>query len=218
MDSDGPAGDARLERVTVGGPRKLPGGKIELVPYDPEWPRAFEREAQRVRSILGERVLLLEHAGSTSVPGLTAKPIVDMVLAVPDSADEPGYVPDMEQAGYVLRIREPDWFEHRVFKGPDTDINLHVFTHGCAEIERMLVFRDWLRQNADDRELYAATKQALATQTWTYTQNYADAKTEVVQAIMSRAMAAYTGGRGRTTRRAGGAGDGRRARHRESDR
>ena len=88
---------------------------------------------------------LLEHAGSTSVPGLAAKPRIDIMLAVPDSADEPSYVPALEAAGYVLRIREPDWYEHRVFKGPDTDVNLHVFSAGCPEIARMLLFRDWLR-------------------------------------------------------------------------
>src|SRR5438552_2460787 len=84
----------------------------------------------------------LEHVGSTSVPGLIAKPIVDVLLAVSDSSDEATYVPPMEQAGYVLRIREPDWHQHRVFKGPDTEINLHVFSDACPEIERMLLFRD----------------------------------------------------------------------------
>ena len=83
-------------------------------------------------------MLLLEHTGSTSVPGLAAKPIIDMTLAVPDSADEDAYLPELEAAGYVLRIREPDWFEHRVFKGPDTNVNLHVFSDDCPEIDRML--------------------------------------------------------------------------------
>jgi GrpB-like predicted nucleotidyltransferase (UPF0157 family) len=109
-------------------------GPILISDYDPAWPVLFEREAARVRAILGEGVKLLEHVGSTSVPNLPAKPIVDMVLAVLDSSDESTYVPPMEKAGYVLRIREPHWFEHRVFKGPDTNINLHVFTVGCEEI------------------------------------------------------------------------------------
>ena len=89
--------------------------------------------------------MLLEHTGSTSVPGLAAKPIIDITLAVPDSSDEDAYAPALEAAGYVLRIREPDWHEHRVFKGPDTNVNLHVFSDGCPEIDRMLRFRDWLR-------------------------------------------------------------------------
>src|SRR6266513_4010027 len=88
---------------------------IQIVDYDPEWPRLYEREAERVQSTLGDRVLLIEHVGSTSVPGLAAKPRIDILLVVADSADEQAYVPVLEAAGYVLRIREPDWYEHRAF-------------------------------------------------------------------------------------------------------
>jgi GrpB-like predicted nucleotidyltransferase (UPF0157 family) len=95
----------------------------------------------------------------------------------------------MEGAGYVLRIREPDWFEHRLFKGPDTNINLHVFSAGCDETDRMVLFRDWLRGNDADRELYARAKRELASHDWKYVQQYADAKTTVVTEIMSRAQA-----------------------------
>lgn len=139
--------------------------------------------------MLGRRVLQIEHAGSTAVPGLAAKPIVDVILVVADSADESAYVPDLEAAGYLLCIREPHWYEHRMFKGPDTDINLHVFSHGCPEIARMLLFRDWLRGNPADRELYARTKLALAQQEWEHIQNYADAKTAVIEEIIARAKA-----------------------------
>ena len=163
------------------------GGPIHIVDYDQEWPRLFQREAERVQAALGDRVRLLEHVGSTSVPGLAAKPRIDILLVVADSADEPTYVPTLEAAGYVLRIREPDWYEHRVFKGPDTDINLHVFSPGCPEIDRMLLFRDWLRSNASDRGLYERTKRELARLDWKYTQNYADAKTTVVEEILARA-------------------------------
>lgn len=187
--SDVEAYDQELADVTIGGPEQLTKA-IEIEEYDPEWPARYEREAARVRSALGERVIRLDHAGSTSVPGLPAKPIVDMVLEVPDSADEPAYVPDMETAGYVLRIREPEWFEHRLFKGPDTNINLHVFSAGCPEVDRMLLFRDWLRTNEADRELYMAAKRDLAARDWKYVQQYADAKTAVVQEIMARAEAA----------------------------
>ena len=133
--------------------------------------------------------MLVEHTGSTSVPGLAAKPIIDITLAVPDSGDEKSYVPALEAAGYVLRIREPDWFEHRVFKGPDTNVNLHVFSDGCAEIDRMVRFRDWLRTDQADRELYERTKRELAAREWTYVQDYADAKTLVVEEIVARALA-----------------------------
>lgn len=163
-------------------------GPIQIVDYDPEWPRLFECEAERIRSVLGESALLIEHVGSTSVPGLAAKPRIDMLLVVADSADEPAYVPALEAALYVLRIREPEWYEHRVFKGPDTDINLHVFSLGCPEIERMLLFRNWLRSNASDRQLYERTKRELARKDWKYTQNYADAKNAVVDEIIARAQ------------------------------
>ena len=163
-------------------------GQIELVDYDPAWPGLFAREAERIRAALGERVVLLEHTGSTSVPGLAAKPIIDMTLAVPDSSDEESYAPALEAAGYVLRIREPDWHEHRVFKGPDTNVNLHVFSDGCPEIDRMLRFRDWLRTDQADRELYERTKRKLAAREWTYVQDYADAKTLVVEEIIARAL------------------------------
>ena len=162
-------------------------GPILIADYDPAWPQLYAREAERIRAALGDQVLLLEHVGSTSVPGLAAKPRIDVLLVVPRSADEPAYVPALEAVGYVLRIREPDWYEHRVFKGPDTDVNLHVFSPGCPEIARMRLFRDWLRINAADRQLYERTKRDLAQREWKYTQQYADAKTEVVEEILARA-------------------------------
>lgn len=163
-------------------------GPVQIVDYDPQWPRLFEREAERVRTALGDQVLMLEHIGSTSVPGLAAKPKIDMLLVVADSADERAYVPSLEAAGYVLRIREPDWYEHRMFKGPDTDVNLHVYTFGCPEIDCVLLFRNWLRSHASDRLLYERTKRELARANWKYMQNYADAKTAVVEEILARAQ------------------------------
>ena len=184
--------DKYIQKVRVGGikPHNAP---ITLVAYDPRWPELFEREAKRIRSVLGNRVLQLEHVGSTSVPELCAKPIIDMLLVVADSSDEPSYVAALEAAGYTLRIREPDWFEHRMFKGPDTDINLHVFSEGTSEVERMLRFRDWLRANDTDRDNYARVKRKLAQHVWRHVQNYADAKTSIVQEIMDRANAVEQG-------------------------
>jgi GrpB-like predicted nucleotidyltransferase (UPF0157 family) len=181
--------EAEIRASTVGElkPRE---GPILLSDYDPLWPSLYEREAARVRGILGDGAKLLEHAGSTSVAGLPAKPIIDMVLAVADSASEAAYVPDLERGGYVLRIREPHWFGHRLFKGPDTNIHLHVFSVGCPEIEQMLLFRDWLRRNPEDRDLYAAAKRELAKQDWKFVQHYADAKTDIVREILARARAA----------------------------
>ena len=180
--------EEEIRAATVGELKPL-AGPIVLVEYDPAWPQLFEREAERIRMALGERALQIEHAGSTSVPGLAAKPVIDVVLVVPDSADEEVYVPPLEASGYVLSIREPDWYEHRVFKGPDTNVNLHVFSPGCPEIDRMVLFRDWLRRNELDRELYERTKRELAEKEWKYTQNYADAKSAVVAEIIARAEA-----------------------------
>ena len=178
--------EQELRKVTIGEPWRA-DGPITLAEYDPGWPRLFEREAERIRGLLGGRALLVEHAGSTSVPSLAAKPVIDIVLAVADSSDEASYVPALEAAGYVLRIREPDWYEHRLFKGPDTNINLHVFSQGCEEIDVMLAFRDHLRTDEADRELYERTKRELAARDWEYVQDYADAKTEVVKQIVARA-------------------------------
>jgi GrpB-like predicted nucleotidyltransferase (UPF0157 family) len=175
-----------LRAVLVGG-AKPSSGPIVLADYDPEWPRLFEVHAASIRAALGERALMIEHAGSTSVPGLAAKPIIDIVLVVADSADEAAYVPQLEATGYVLRIREPDWHEHRGLKGPNASANLHVFSPGCVEIERMILFRDWLRSNEPDRELYERTKRELAQREWQYTQHYADAKSAVVEEILARA-------------------------------
>ena len=161
---------------------------VTLVDYDPAWPARYEALAARIRHALGARVIALHHAGSTSVPGLAAKPVIDIVLEVADSADEAAYVSALEAAGFAMRVREPGWFEHRLFRGaPRT--NLHVFSAGCEETGRMVAFRDHLRADVSDRSLYEATKRDLASRTWAKMQDYADAKTEVVTQIMSRALA-----------------------------
>ena len=175
-----------LNAVTIG-EREPHNAQVELVDYDEEWPALYRHEEEKIRAALGERALSVEHVGSTSVPGLPAKPVLDINLEVADTTDEDAYVPPLEAAGYVLRIREPDWFEHRLLKGVDPSVNLHVFPAGCAELERMLGFRDRLRANEAERELYLRTKRELAAQTWEHVQHYADAKSEVVEEIMRRA-------------------------------
>jgi GrpB-like predicted nucleotidyltransferase (UPF0157 family) len=189
-----PTSEEEIQAYTVG-ELKRHDAPVTIVEYDPQWPVLFAREEARIRAALGDKVVRLEHTGSTSVPGLAAKPIIDMTLVVPDSSDESSYVPQLEAAGYRLVIREPDWFEHRVFKGPDTNVNLHTFSEGSPEVDRMVGFRDWLRTNDEDRDLYERTKRDLATRTWQYIQHYADAKTAVVEDIIARA-----GERGRVAR------------------
>jgi GrpB-like predicted nucleotidyltransferase (UPF0157 family) len=186
-DTPPPLTDEEIRAAAVG---DLPehNARIELSEYDPKWPRLYEREAERIGHALGPKMLRIEHVGSTSVPGLAAKPLIDIVLVVADTTDEEAYVPRLEAAGYVLRIREPDWFEHRLFKGPDTNVNVHTFSEGCEEVDRMIGFRDWLRTHDDDRDLYLAAKRELAQREWKYVQNYADAKSAVVREILVRAL------------------------------
>ena len=181
--------DEQLNAVTVG-ERQPHNATIDLASYDPTWPTQYARLANRITEALGERVLRLEHVGSTSVPALSAKPIIDIVLEVTDSAAEAAYVPALEARGFKLRIREPNWFEHRLLKGPDDAANLHVFSAGCEEVERMIAFRDWLRAHPDDRQRYEATKRELAQRVWRHVQDYADAKSDVVSRIMARALGA----------------------------
>jgi GrpB-like predicted nucleotidyltransferase (UPF0157 family) len=163
--------------------------RIRIVDYNPRWPELFAREADRIRSVLRERALRIEHVGSTAVPGLAAKPVLDLLLEVSDSGQEEDYAPQLVQARYVLRVREPEWHQHRMFKGPDIDLNLHVFSTGCPEIDRMLLFRDWLRTSAADRDLYARAKRALAEKEWKNVDEYAAAKTAVVEQIFTHAHA-----------------------------
>lgn len=185
-DQRKPLTEDYLRAHTIGDLTPL-SAPVRLVDYDPEWPHQFLLEAGKIHSALGERALRIEHVGSTSVPELPAKPIIDIVLAVADSGREAEYVELLEKAAYQLRIREPDWHQHRMFKGPENKTNLHVFSEKCPEIERMLIFRDWLRASESDRELYARSKRELAQREWKYTQNYADAKTSLIDDIMSRA-------------------------------
>lgn len=189
MDKSTGVTNAEIQSAYVVPPIPL-NQPILLVEYDANWPRLFEQVAARIGAALGQRALSIEHVGSTSVPGLAAKPIIDVLLVVANSATETDYAPSLEAEGYVLHVREPDWYEHRMFKGTppsvNLPVNLHVFSQGCAEIERMLRFRDWLRLHPDDRRFYEQTKRVLARQSWQYVQNYADAKSAVIAEIIAR--------------------------------
>jgi GrpB-like predicted nucleotidyltransferase (UPF0157 family) len=191
----GPEREEEVRQAWVGEQPKLTG-RVQLAEYDPGWPGQYELEAVKIRSALGDRVLLLEHIGSTSVPGLAAKPVIDILLVVADPAEEEAYLPPLEQAGYRLVIREPGWYQHRLLngqEGAEPGVNLHVHPPDSPEIARNLRFRDRLRADRADRELYERTKRQLASRDWTYMQQYADAKGAVVEAIIQRADAAGTG-------------------------
>lgn len=133
-----------------------PGSTIVVVPYDPSWPAAYERVATVIRSALGDREL--QHVGSTSVPGLHAKPVIDIDLVVDDPRDEETYIPALVAAGFRLKLREPGWHEHRLLTYADPLTNLHVFGPDCPEVVRHRMFREWLLTHPDDLALYQQAK------------------------------------------------------------
>lgn len=163
---------------------------IKIVDYDPDWPTKFELHAKNIFEALGDAATRVEHIGSTSVPGLGAKPIVDVLVVVEDSANESTYLPQLEAEGYVLRVREPEWNEHRMFRTVEKGIHIHIYSAGCKEIERNLTFRDRLRSKVDDRTRYEKTKRELASNDWSDMNAYADAKTEMIEDIIAAAQAA----------------------------
>ncbi len=179
-----------LQKVTLGHPAKL-SGSIILQTYNPEWPAQYEAEQQRIAHVLNRSDVTIEHVGSTSVPGLCAKPIIDILLLVSNASDEASYIPALTSAGYTLRIREPEWYDHRMLKKHSPEVNLHVFSAGCGEALRMLDFRNHLRAHPEDLTLYAETKQILAQKNWKYLQDYADAKTSVIRKITRRILQSY---------------------------
>jgi GrpB-like predicted nucleotidyltransferase (UPF0157 family) len=179
--------DSATETGLIGGvePRS-----IEIVNYDPLWPERFQTHARAIAAVLRKTALRIEHIGSTSVPWLAAKPIIDVLVVVADSADEDSYLPLMESTGYVLRVREPEFHEHRMFRTPARNAHVHFYSADSPEIERLLTFRDRLRNNGPDRQLYEKVKRRLAAQSWADMDAYAQAKTDVIKCIIAAARAA----------------------------
>jgi GrpB-like predicted nucleotidyltransferase (UPF0157 family) len=173
--------DAHLDRVLIGDREP---GPVVLVESDPAWPARFAREQARIYAALGAVALRVEHIGSTSVAGLAAKPIVDIVLTVHDVEDDTAFVPLLENAGYVLRVREAG---HRMLRTPDRGVHLHVLADDDPEVHRYLAFRDRLRFSAEDRTAYELLKRELATRDWAEVNFYAEAKGSLIEAILARA-------------------------------
>lgn len=173
-----------MSEVLIGGIEKR---AIVIADYDPLWPEKFRQHAETIRDALGDAALLIEHVGSTSVPMLAAKPIIDILVVVKDSSNEDSYLPALVSAGYVLRVREPDWHQHRMFRTPALDVHIHLFSADCPEIQRQVAFRDRLRNDSADRLLYESAKRRLAAQDWLDMNAYAQAKSEVVEGILLRA-------------------------------
>jgi GrpB-like predicted nucleotidyltransferase (UPF0157 family) len=160
------------------------GATVRIVDYDPSWPERFEVERARIANALGRDAGRIEHVGSTSVPGLAAKPVVDIMVTVDDPNDDAVFVPPLTSAGYVLRVIEP---EHRMFRSPARDVHVHMCRAGGEDEHRLLLFRNWLRHDAGDRARYESVKLELASHTWESSGDYAEAKTDVVAEIMRHA-------------------------------
>jgi GrpB-like predicted nucleotidyltransferase (UPF0157 family) len=180
--------DLAASDAAVVGPS--PPGAVRVVPYDETWPKRAVALIAEMRAALGDLVLALEHIGSTSVPGLAAKPVLDFVLTVADPADEASYLPPLEPLGLVLHIREPEWDEHRMLTRSDRSVNLHVFGPDAPEPRRVVAFRDWLRTHPDDRDDYGALKSALAERGFDRVMDYNNHKAALVYDIYERIFAA----------------------------
>jgi GrpB-like predicted nucleotidyltransferase (UPF0157 family) len=172
--------DAYLDDVLIGPPES---GPVTLAEYDDAWPARFEQHRARIAEALGDAARRIEHIGSTSVPGLAAKPVVDVLVTVEDPDDEDAYLPPLLGAGYELRVREPG---HRMVRPPSHDANVHVWADASEEVPRYLAFRDRLRRSPADRDRYEAVKRSLAGRDWPSRDHYARAKSEVVAEILGR--------------------------------
>jgi GrpB-like predicted nucleotidyltransferase (UPF0157 family) len=163
---------------------------IVIEDYDPAWAHRFAAASALLDDALGALIIAIEHVGSTSVPGLPAKPVIDIDLSIADTADESRYVPALETAGYRLVLREPWWYGHRMLISADEDVHLHMWPRDAPEPVRHLLFRDWLRSHPEDRDLYAATKRRLARDTVDQPADYSLAKNDVIDEIYARIFAA----------------------------
>jgi GrpB-like predicted nucleotidyltransferase (UPF0157 family) len=176
---------------------------IDVVEYDSRWPDEAQRISAGIRAALGQRALRIEHVGSTAVPGLPAKPVIDLDLVVADPGAEHGWLPQMQDAGFLLTVREPWWHEHRMLRGGQHGgggspapadagpvANVHVFGPDSPELVKHVVFRDWLRADAADRDLYAAAKRAAARGTTQRVADYNARKEAVIHDIYQRAFRA----------------------------
>jgi GrpB-like predicted nucleotidyltransferase (UPF0157 family) len=178
-----PLTDEALRAVLVNG---LQPTRVTLVEHDPRWFERFAARAAELRRALGSRARLVEHVGSTAVPGLAAKPVVDIVVGIDDPDDEPAYLPALKTIGYEVRVREP---QHRCLRAgePDEPVNLHCYPPGHDEVGRMLAFRDRLRGDPGDRLRYETAKRELARRTWPDMNYYAEAKHPTIAAVLRNA-------------------------------
>jgi GrpB-like predicted nucleotidyltransferase (UPF0157 family) len=164
-----------------------PTEPIEIVPYDPGWATLFEAWRERLAGRLGPVADRIDHVGSTSVPGLAAKPIVDIQVSVADLEREDDYVPACEATGLQLHSRDR---EHRYFRPPagwPREVHLHVCTSG-GDWERLhLLFRDFLRVSPQSCEAYAAMKRQAARDWRDDRLGYTEAKNDLILDLLAEA-------------------------------
>jgi GrpB-like predicted nucleotidyltransferase (UPF0157 family) len=183
-------GTPEQNAVALVGARPARWDHIVIVDYDPVWVDQFAAAASLLSEILVGQIIAIEHVGSTSVPGLPAKPVIDIDLLIENTADESRYVPALSEHGYWLVLREPWWYGHRMLVSPAEDVHLHLWPKDAPEPIRHRLFRDWLRSHPQDRELYATAKRRLAGDTVRNPGRYNLAKNDVIDDIYTRIFAA----------------------------
>ncbi len=176
-------------RDVVPGSHRARSDPIEVVPYDERWPALFAQWRDKLLSALHDAAPRIDHIGSTAVPGLAAKAVIDIQVGVRDIEDEPSYVPAIEALGVALRLREPG---HRFFR-PSGDrprtVQIHVYQAGSTEERDHLLFRDFLRADPQAREAYARMKREVALRYRDDRIAYNEAKTAFILDQMERAAA-----------------------------
>ena len=181
-----------VERVN----KRKSKSKISIVESNSVWPQRFLDTKARIEAALGSTMVAILHAGSTSVPGLPAKDIIDVDLVVKDIKDEESYVEALERVGFLFLFREPDWHQHRYFVDEGDrpgayPINIHVFGPDCPEVERHRIFREWLLKSPEDRQLYATVRRECAAASEVASesmQEYTLRKETTVREILNRAF------------------------------
>lgn len=189
------------EIVTFESDEPPPGSSPWVIPPDTKpvsiveprdsWQKDGEALIQQIRDAIGPRAIRLDHIGSTSVGGMPAKPIIDVDLTIADPSKEEEWLPQLEDTGLILTVREPWWFHHRMLETPERDAHIHVFGPDSAEPLKHLVLRNWLRESEEDRQLYAQTKRDAAAETVARGETlneYNQRKQEVLRAIYQRAF------------------------------
>jgi GrpB-like predicted nucleotidyltransferase (UPF0157 family) len=163
----------------------LERGTVRVVPYDAEWPRLFAAEAKRLHFFLKQLPLRLEHMGSTAVPELCAKPVLDLLGGTPAGAPIIPYIEALAAAGYIYRGEQGIPGRHFFRRGEPRAYHLHVAEEGGSFWQDHLAFRDALREDATLREAYAALKRVLATRYRFDRERYTDAKGEFVRRVLA---------------------------------